>query len=127
VLNLGDEASRWAEQAPPHPADRWLKAGEGSRGMSAGQIAQEARWVVERLQAGQRVLVHCSAGMNRSASVCCGVLILLEGLSAEAALERLRQHHPWARPDPRHWLALRWLAYQRQAGLKEPPERYETL
>jgi hypothetical protein len=38
------------------------------------------------------------------------VLILLEKLSAEDALERVRQHHPWARPDTRHWLALRWLA-----------------
>ena len=31
--------------------------------------------------------------------------------AAEAALERVREHHPWARPDPYHWLALRWLAY----------------
>jgi len=66
--------------------------------------------VVERLRAGQRVLVHCSAGFNRSATICCAALILLEGLSAEAALERVRQHHPWCRPDPHHWLALRWLA-----------------
>lgn len=34
---------------------------------------------------------------------------LLEGLSAEAALARVRKTHPWARPDSRHWLKLRWL------------------
>jgi protein-tyrosine phosphatase len=79
--------------------------------MGAHEIVDEARWVIERLQAGRRVLVHCAAGMNRSATICCAVLILLEGLSAEAALERVREHHPWARPDSHHWLALRWLAH----------------
>jgi hypothetical protein len=34
----------------------------------------------------------------------------LENLSAEAALTRVREHHPWARPDAHHWLKLRWLA-----------------
>lgn len=111
VLNVGGEASRWTAAAPPHPADRWDHKGEGPAGMSPGEIAAEARWVIERLRAGQRVLVHCTAGMNRSATICCAVLILLEGLSAEAALERVRERHPWARPDSRHWLALRWLAH----------------
>ena len=77
--------------------------------MSMTEIISEAQWVIERLKAGQRVLVHCSAGFNRSVTVCCATLILLEGISAEAALERVRERHPWARPDPHHWLALRWL------------------
>jgi protein-tyrosine phosphatase len=47
--------------------------------------------------------------MNRSSTICCTVLMLLEGLNAEAALARLRETHPWARPNSRHWLALRWL------------------
>jgi hypothetical protein len=113
VLNLGENASVWCEDKPVDPADRWAHKGEGSHGMNARDLAEEAGWVIERLKRGERVLVHCSAGMNRSSSVCCAVLILLEGLSAEAALERLRLHHPWARPDPRHWLALRWLASNR--------------
>jgi hypothetical protein len=37
-------------------------------------------------------------------------LILLEGMSAEDALARVRDHHPWAKPDSHHWLALRWLS-----------------
>ena len=78
--------------------------------MSVEILREEAGWVIERLEAGQRGLVHCVAGMNRSATVCCAVLILLEGLTAEAALARVRETHPWARPDSRHWLALRWLA-----------------
>lgn len=113
VLNLGEAASRWTATTSPLPADRWANKGEGQHGMNAGEIAEEARWVIEHLQANRRVLVHCMAGMNRSATICCAVLILLERLSAEAALERVREHHPWARPDSHHWLALRWLAHQR--------------
>ena len=106
------EASRWVLHAPADPADRWVQKGEGSRGMGSANLAEEVGWVIEHLKRGERVLVHCSAGMNRSASVVCAVLIQLEGLSAEAALERLRASHPWARPDPSHWLALRWLVAQ---------------
>ncbi len=105
VLTLCHDAPRWAVSNPPHPADRWNPQGEGYQGMDASHLAAEAEWVTERLRAGQRVLVHCTSAMNRSVSVCCAVLIVLEGLSAEAALERVRQHHPWSRPDPCHWLA----------------------
>jgi hypothetical protein len=112
VLNLSETHSRWAQPDRPDPRDRWETKKEGAEGMPAAEIAAEARWVIDHLQAGRRVLVHCSAGMNRSATVCCGVLILLEGLTAEAALARVREHHPWARPDSYHWLALRWLAHQ---------------
>jgi len=110
VLNLGEEPSRWAKDGPTDLRDRWDNKGEGSDGMSVEVIRQEAEYVIERLKAGQRGLVHCVAGMNRSSTICCAVLMLLEGLSAEAALARLRETHPWARPDSRHWLALRWLA-----------------
>lgn len=113
VLNVGEEPSRWISKSPIHPSDRWDNKGEGSGGMDVDEIAEEARWVIERLEAGQQVLVHCAAGMNRSATICCAVLILAEGLSAEAALERVREHHPWARPDSHHWLELRWLATER--------------
>jgi hypothetical protein len=110
VLNLGEKPSRWANALLSLPADRWAAKGEGSEGMGAQERAEEAGWVVERLQAGQRVLVHCSAGLNRSSTVCCATLILLEKLTAEAALERVRAHHPWAWPDSHYWLQLRWLA-----------------
>jgi len=111
VLNLGEYPSRWLTPGFVCPdSDRWENKGEGRVGMTPAEIASEARWVIERLKAGKTVLVHCYAGMNRSSTVCCAVLILLEGLSAEEALERVRQHHPWARPDSHHWLALRWLA-----------------
>ncbi|MBV6394828.1 MAG: hypothetical protein HFACDABA_00398 [Anaerolineales bacterium] len=111
VLNLGEEPSRWAiANRALDPRDRWSHKGEGRLGMDVDEITREAYWVTERLLSGQRALVHCVAGMNRSATICCAVVMLLEGLSAEAALERVRKHHPWARPDASHWLKLRWLA-----------------
>ena len=111
VLNLGEEPSRWVKSGEDlHPTDRAVEHGEGSQGMTVDQIHEEAAWVIERLRNDQRVLVHCVAGMNRSVTICCAVLILLERLTAEAALARVRAHHPWARPDSHHWLALRWLA-----------------
>jgi len=119
VLNLGEDASRWTTKTKPLPSDRWENKGEGSAGMNVGEITQEALWVIERLQAGQRILVHCAAGMNRSATICCAVIILLEHVSAETALARVREHHPWARPDSNHWLALRWLAYTTNAPVYE--------
>jgi hypothetical protein len=113
VLNLGEEPSRWAKGNSFPDCDRWAQKGEGSQGMSVEEIRREAEWVIERLRLGQRTLVHCAAGMNRSATICCAVLILLEGLDADQALERVRAHHPWARPDSHHWLALKWLATTR--------------
>jgi hypothetical protein len=111
VLNLSEDSSRWARNGKPiHPNDRAIQYGEGSQGMTVEQIREEATWVVERLKQNKRVLVHCSAGMNRSTTICSAALILLEGLSAEEALARVREQHPWARPDSYHWLALRWLA-----------------
>jgi hypothetical protein len=110
VLNLGEDPNPWAAGGQMPPSDRWENQGEGRAGMDLPTITAYAQWVLERLQRGQRVLVHCQAGMNRSVTICCAVLILLEGLSAEAALARVRQTHPWARPDTYHWLRLKWLA-----------------
>jgi hypothetical protein len=109
VLNLGEESSRWVKGSRLHSNDRAINRGEGSDGMTIAEIYEEAQWVIERLEQNQSVLVHCVAGMNRSTTVCCAVLMLLEGLSAETALGHVRQHHPWARPDSHHWLALRRL------------------
>ena len=114
VLNIGEEPSKWVKDKLSHPPDRWDNKGEGTEGMSPQVIREEANSVIERLQKNQRVLVHCVAGMNRSTTICCAVLILLEGLTAEEALNRVYEHHPWAKPDSHHWLMLRWLEKNRK-------------
>ncbi len=107
VLNLGEEPSIWAKGGQTYPEDRWVQKGEGKDAMTIPEIRGEAQWVIDRLRAGKKVLVHCVAGMNRSAAVACAAVMMLEGLSAEEALERVRAHHPWSRPDPAHWIRLR--------------------
>jgi len=113
VLNIGEEPSKWTKDEPTSPFDRWDNKGEGLEGMSPEVIQKEANWVIDRLQKNQRVLVHCAAGMNRSTTICCAVLMLLEGLTANQALQRVYEHHPWAKPDSHHWLMLRWLEKNR--------------
>ncbi len=114
VLNLGEKPSLWVKGTEFHPNDRTVQKGEGSQGMSTNEIRAEANWVIERLQKNESVLVHCVAGMNRSATVSCAVVMMLEGLTAEEALKRVREQHPWAKPDSYHWLALRWLEKNHQ-------------
>jgi hypothetical protein len=109
VLNLGEKPSLWVKGTELHPNDRTVQKGEGSQGMSVAEIRAEAEWVINHLQKNESVLVHCVAGMNRSATISCAVVMLLEGLTAEEALKRVREQHPWAKPDSYHWLALRWL------------------
>jgi hypothetical protein len=109
VLNLGEECSRWAISSSKHPVDRWVNKGEGKDGMNIDEIVTEAQWVIDHLYQGSKVLVHCVAGFNRSVTICCAILMLMENLSAERALMRVREHHPWALPDSNHWLMLRWL------------------
>lgn len=113
MFNVGEKPSNWVKDNQIDSQDRWDNKGEGPKGMSVDVIREEANWVIERLRKSQRVLIHCVAGMNRSSTICCATLILLEGLTAEQALERVREHHPWARPDSNHWLKLRWLAKNR--------------
>lgn len=133
VLNLCGVENDWVEGAERHPNDRFSCRGEMAVGMDVAALVEEAGWVVERLRAGRRVLIHCYAGMNRSATVSCAALILLEGIGAEAALARVRERHPSAWPDPYHWLLLLWLADHRDgaAALAAPgaaaePEPSET-
>lgn len=45
------------------------------------------------------VLVHCASGISRSVSVCCAWLMARQGLTYEAALERVQQNRPLARPN----------------------------
>jgi len=109
VLNLGESPSNWVTGSDLHPNDRTVQKGEGSQGMSIYEIREEANWVIEHLKKDESVLVHCVAGMNRSTTICCATLMLLESLTAEDALKRVREQHPWAKPDSYHWLGLRWL------------------
>ncbi|KAJ3053453.1 hypothetical protein HK102_011700, partial [Quaeritorhiza haematococci] len=51
-------------------------------------------------EGGSRVLVHCVAGVSRSASVIIAYLMKAHTLTLEAALERVRARYPKASPNP---------------------------
>ncbi|HEY7835633.1 MAG TPA: dual specificity protein phosphatase [Ktedonobacterales bacterium] len=135
VLNLTSDPHPWNAAYGRHPGDRYAPKLEAQEGMGGAELLGEAAWVAERLRAGRRVLVHCVAGVNRSSTVCCAALMLLEGLSAEAALARVRERHPEAAPDPYYWFLLRWLANPAAPGpepawesdLISPPSLRETV
>ena len=122
VLNLCGVENGWVAPEGRHADDRYSCKGEMAAGMDVRELVEEATWVVGRLRAGKRVLVHCYAGINRSSTTCCAALILLEGISADEALARVRERHPSAWPDPYHWFLLRWLADHRDevAALDAP-------
>ncbi|MFI5272061.1 MAG: dual specificity protein phosphatase family protein [Ktedonobacterales bacterium] len=110
VLNLCGIENPWCGRHGRSLTDRYAWKGEMGAGMDLGELLDEARWVAERLRGGKRVLVHCYAGVNRSSTVCCAALMLLEGISASEALLRVRERHPVAWPDPYYWFLLRWLS-----------------
>ena len=73
-----------------------------------GQIETAATTVLRWLQEGERVYVHCRAGMQRSAVVSAAALALHEDLEPLAALDLVQSRNPRARP----------LAHQRQDLLR---------
>ena len=54
-----------------------------------------ARLGAELVQKGHRVLSHCGMGLNRSALIA-GLVLMKNGMSGRAAVERLRERRPGA-------------------------------
>jgi protein-tyrosine phosphatase len=61
-------------------------------------IEQATRRALEWLDGGERVYVHCRAGMQRSATVAAALVMLRDGLELPAALESVRARKPSANP-----------------------------
>jgi atypical dual specificity phosphatase len=72
--------------------------------LQADHIERAATTVLAWLHAGERVYVHCRAGMQRSAVVATAIVALQEQLDPLEALRRVRERNPQANP----------LAHQRQ-------------
>ena len=62
------------------------------------QIELAVATVLAWLQEGERVYVHCRAGMQRSAVVAAAIVALHEGLEPLDALQRVRERNPRADP-----------------------------
>eukprot|EP01064_Diplonema_japonicum_P016040 TRINITY_DN24074_c0_g1_i1.p1 TRINITY_DN24074_c0_g1~~TRINITY_DN24074_c0_g1_i1.p1 ORF type:complete len:408 (+),score=25.43 TRINITY_DN24074_c0_g1_i1:73-1224(+) len=57
-------------------------------------------FIVKVLTTGGRVLVHCFAGVSRSATVCTAFLIGTKNTSSSEALSMVKAAHPPANPNP---------------------------
>ncbi|KAL3148458.1 hypothetical protein ABBQ38_013905 [Trebouxia sp. C0009 RCD-2024] len=65
-------------------------------------------FITQALNSGGCVLVHCAAGISRSATVVAAHLMVTEQMTADEAMKSLRQTAPWVHPNPgfMHQLAL---------------------
>jgi atypical dual specificity phosphatase len=71
--------------------------------------------VLEALDDGSRVYLHCRAGWQRSAAVAAGVIALREDLPVEDALRVLRERKPTAEPmDHQRADLLAWFSARRR-------------
>jgi atypical dual specificity phosphatase len=74
-------------------------------------LERATRIGLDWLARGERVYVHCRAGMQRSATVAAAIVMLRDGLAAPAALEHVRARKPSASPlSHQRRDLLRWWA-----------------
>jgi protein-tyrosine phosphatase len=73
-------------------------------------IERASRRALAWLDEGERVYIHCRAGMQRSATVAAAVVMLRDGLAMADALESIRARKPNAQPlrHQRNDLARWW-------------------
>jgi len=67
-------------------------------GLPVAALERSVREVVEALDTGRRVYLHCRAGWQRSATVAAAAIALREGVDVGEALNRLRERKPTAEP-----------------------------
>jgi atypical dual specificity phosphatase len=63
-----------------------------------GHIERASRIALDWLAQGERVYVHCRAGMQRSATIAAAIVMLRDGLDLPAALGAIRARKPSANP-----------------------------
>lgn len=73
----------------------------------AKRIKEIAKWVVDRLQAGEGVLVHCAAGRGRTGTVI-GAALRILGHPAEEIIDHLDQVHGLR--NAKEWPEAKWQA-----------------
>jgi hypothetical protein len=100
VVTLDSSVAR-AASLTPDPRTLHLVWGIYDAGLpDLGRLEAVARFVGDVLDTGARVLVRCTAGMNRSGLVCATVLCH-QGLAGPQAVARIRRRrHPDALSNP---------------------------
>ncbi|KAJ3342226.1 Dual specificity protein phosphatase 1 [Gonapodya sp. JEL0774] len=86
----------------------------------AGVVEEVARIVDEESGMSGRVLVHCHAGVSRSATCVLAYLISRRKMTLESAFRHVFDRRPIVRPNPGFSLLLRRLELLHHPSLKEP-------
>jgi atypical dual specificity phosphatase len=87
----------------------------GSCAPTQEQLDQGVGAIVEALERGQRVAVHCGAGLGRTGTLLAAFLVT-EGCEAEEAMERLRALRPGSIETLEQEQAVRDFALRRANG-----------
>ena len=74
--------------------------------ISSPHIHEGVDFIREHKAQGQRVLVACGAGMNRSSAFCAAALKEEEGLTLFEAFKEVKRHHPESLPHQPVWESL---------------------
>jgi protein tyrosine phosphatase (PTP) superfamily phosphohydrolase (DUF442 family) len=73
---------------------------EDRYGLSQEHLDEGAGWAIDRMAAGEKVLVHCQHGVGR-APLLGGAILVKQGLSAPEALKTIRHKRWQAAPNDR--------------------------
>src|SRR3954471_17732753 len=83
------------------------------------RILRAAHWAWRRWLSGDRVLIRCQAGLNRSGLVT-ALVLMLEGSDAESAIRRIPQRRsPWALCNHDF---VTWLTHHASSALAQLPQ-----
>jgi protein-tyrosine phosphatase len=85
--------------------------------LPAAELEVAVGEVLDWLEQGHRVYLHCRAGWQRSAAVAAGVVAIREGVEIEQALDLVCQRKPSADPLPQQREDLRQWWKQRDPSL----------
>jgi protein-tyrosine phosphatase len=100
------EVHELADRYPDYTA--WLRANQPHHALwhpvpdfgvpSPEEARQLFAELVERLQGGHRVIVHCAGGIGRSGTTAAALLVML-GMPLDDAIAHVRAHRPMAGPE----------------------------
>jgi protein tyrosine phosphatase (PTP) superfamily phosphohydrolase (DUF442 family) len=82
--------------------------------LTVEQLQQGAAWVHERIEKGERCLIHCEHGVGRSVLLTCAVLVY-GGMHAQDALQLVQSKRWQAAPNHRQVARLREFEADREA------------
>jgi protein-tyrosine phosphatase len=85
--------------------------------MDLSRLRQTVNWGFKQWQKGDRVLVRCQAGLNRSGLVT-ALILMKSGLSAEVAIRTIRKNRADIALFNEHY--VRWLMTQGEEFINQP-------